>query len=289
MAEQGLLVGWFFVLGAVIGSFLNVVIYRLPRGMSLISPPSHCPACNHRIRWSDNIPVLAWLALRGKCRDCRSPISVRYPAVEAATGCMFALLAAMVFFFDGANLPAREMGEASSSGTPAWTLTQLYPILLYHLLLLCTLFAAAMIEIDRQRVPASLFAPALAVGVIAPFFWPCLRPVAAWPGLEGSLGAAADCAAGLAAGGVLAYAAWRVAGSKSPGTPLGLLCVGVFLGWQAICCLGFVVVLLALSAAALGRGRSRPLGPLGAWLFAATLAWILAWSPIVALAKRITG
>lgn len=71
------------ILGGAIGSFLNVVIWRVPEGMSLISPPSHCPKCGHPIRIHDNIPVLGWILLRGKCRDCREPISLRYPIVEA--------------------------------------------------------------------------------------------------------------------------------------------------------------------------------------------------------------
>jgi leader peptidase (prepilin peptidase) / N-methyltransferase len=301
MIEQGLLVGWFFAVGAAIGSFLNVVVYRTPRGMSLITPPSHCPTCKHRIRWFDNIPIVAWLALGGRCRDCRSRISVRYPAVEAATACMFALLAATVFFFNGANLPA---GTVHGTGNPVSCDEidpRLYGILLYHLLLLCTLLAAGLIEIDGQDAPASLFAPALAVGVIAPWVYPYLRPVAAWPGLHGWLGSAADCIAGLAAGGTWGCLASLFKGNRPifagaeigtvpRGVPLGLLCVGVFLGWQAVCGVGFVVVLLASAAAVLGKRRNNRLfGPLGAWLYALTLGWILAWSPIVDLVKRITG
>ena len=74
--------------GAAIGSFLNVVIYRLPRGESLVHPASHCPGCEHAIRPYDNVPVLAWLWLRGRCRDCRIKISARYPGVEALTAAL---------------------------------------------------------------------------------------------------------------------------------------------------------------------------------------------------------
>ena len=79
-----------FVLGLVIGSFLNVVAYRLPRGESLAHPPSRCPNCGAPVRPYDNIPVLSWLVLRGRCRSCGHPISARYPLVELTTGLLFA-------------------------------------------------------------------------------------------------------------------------------------------------------------------------------------------------------
>jgi leader peptidase (prepilin peptidase) / N-methyltransferase len=78
--------------GLIIGSFLNVVAYRLPRGESLAHPPSHCPSCGTPIKPYDNIPVLSWLLLRGRCRNCRAPISPRYPLVEATTGVLYALV-----------------------------------------------------------------------------------------------------------------------------------------------------------------------------------------------------
>ena len=81
------------VLGAVVGSFLNVVIYRLPRGESLVSPGSHCPGCGGAVRAYDNVPLVSWVALRGRCRACRTRISARYPAVEAATAVLFAAAA----------------------------------------------------------------------------------------------------------------------------------------------------------------------------------------------------
>jgi leader peptidase (prepilin peptidase)/N-methyltransferase len=79
------------VLGLALGSFLNVVIYRLPRHESLVRPGSHCPNCGHPVRFYDNIPILSWLLLRGRCRDCEAPISARYPLVEAITGVAFVL------------------------------------------------------------------------------------------------------------------------------------------------------------------------------------------------------
>jgi hypothetical protein len=81
------------ILGLVIGSFLNVVIHRLPRGASLSHPGSHCTACGAPVRWFDNVPLLSWLVLQGRCRSCAAPISWRYPAVELATGLLFAAIA----------------------------------------------------------------------------------------------------------------------------------------------------------------------------------------------------
>ncbi|UCN16419.1 prepilin peptidase [Cellulomonas iranensis] len=80
------------VLGLAVGSFLNVVVWRVPRDESVVRPPSACPACGHPIRPRDNVPVVSWLLLRGRCRDCDAPISVRYPLVEATTSVLFALV-----------------------------------------------------------------------------------------------------------------------------------------------------------------------------------------------------
>src|SRR5829696_6040824 len=88
------------LLGAVIGSFLNVVIWRLPRGESLASPGSHCPACGAPVRAFDNVPVVSWVLLRGRCRNCGAPISPRYPAVELITAVVFAAVVAARGFDD---------------------------------------------------------------------------------------------------------------------------------------------------------------------------------------------
>ncbi|MDQ6849761.1 MAG: prepilin peptidase [Actinomycetota bacterium] len=82
------------LLGLAVGSFLNVVIYRIPRGESLVRPGSHCPACGEAVRARHNVPVLGWLLLRGRCVDCRAPISVRYPLVETVTALLFVAVTA---------------------------------------------------------------------------------------------------------------------------------------------------------------------------------------------------
>ena len=90
-----LILGCSFV-GLLIGSFVNVVAYRVPEGISIVRPSSACPVCAAPIRPRDNLPVLSWLLLRGRCRDCGAPISVRYPIVELATGLLFGAAAAIV-------------------------------------------------------------------------------------------------------------------------------------------------------------------------------------------------
>jgi leader peptidase (prepilin peptidase) / N-methyltransferase len=291
MTEEILLIAWFFVLGAVIGSFLNVVVYRLPNGMSLVVPPSHCPACNHRIRWFDNIPIVSWLVLGRRCRDCHASISARYPIVEGITAVMFALLTAAELTFKGINLPVREIYKIGNITITSGNDADVYGILLYHLLLMCTLFTAALIEIDRHDAPRRLFVPALVSGVIAALIWPYLRPVPAWPSLSGWLCRICDGTAGLAAGGLLGYIAWLVKGAKSPGgTAWGLLCVGVFLGWQAVFGIAFVIIIFAFVEKALRKCRKRTdLWPLSVWLYTVTLGWILAWSQIVDLARQGLG
>jgi leader peptidase (prepilin peptidase)/N-methyltransferase len=127
------------VLGLAVGSFLNVVIWRVPRGESVVSPGSHCPGCGHSVRPVDNIPLVSWLALRGRCRDCRARISVRYPLVEAGTAVLFALLA--VRFGWAAALPA-------------------------FLYLGAVGVALALIDLDLKRLPNALTLPSYAVGVV---------------------------------------------------------------------------------------------------------------------------
>jgi leader peptidase (prepilin peptidase) / N-methyltransferase len=96
VARTWIIVVFAVAVGLCVGSFLNVVLYRLPRGMSVAMPPSACPACGHLIRWRDNIPVLSWLLLRGRCRDCRNPVSIRYPLIEAGTAVVAGAIALAV-------------------------------------------------------------------------------------------------------------------------------------------------------------------------------------------------
>ena len=122
------------VLGLAVGSFLNVVIYRVPRKESVVRPRSHCPSCDTQLRETDNVPVVSWLVLRGRCRTCGEPISVRYPLVELATGVLFAG-AALRFGFDW-PLPA-------------------------FLLFLAALLALALIDLEHYLLPNRIIYPTL--------------------------------------------------------------------------------------------------------------------------------
>jgi leader peptidase (prepilin peptidase)/N-methyltransferase len=127
------------LVGLVVGSFLNVVIWRVPRGESVVSPPSHCPGCDRPVRPRDNIPVLSWLLLRGRCRDCREPISPRYPLVEAGTAAVFVLLAASI---------------------------GLEPELPAFLYLGAICVALALIDIDVKRLPNVIVLPSYPVALV---------------------------------------------------------------------------------------------------------------------------
>lgn len=246
---------WVMVMGGVIGSFLNVVVYRIAAGKSLITPGSQCPACNHPIRWFDNLPVLGWLILRGRCRDCHTAISPRYPIVEALTATMFLVLGWVECLGGGINLPIDN---------------SLMAIYACHLLLLCTLLAAALIEYDGHRAPLKLFLPAIIAGALPPLFWHD-----SWTGWI------ADSVAGLAVGslgGWLVYLASRDLGRKA--TFLGPVCVGLFLGWQAAAVVSLLTVVCYLLLIRTARLPTR-LSPTG-WLTIFTFGWILGWAELAA-------
>lgn len=126
------------LLGLAIGSFLNVVVWRVPRGESVVRPPSHCPGCAAPIAPRDNIPVVSWLLLRRACRSCGSPISARYPLVELSTAALFA--AAAVRF--GAD-----------------------PVLPAYLYLMAISVALALIDVDHKRLPNAIVLPSYPVAV----------------------------------------------------------------------------------------------------------------------------
>ncbi len=145
---------WFFVLGAVVGSFLNVLIYRLPNGLSINEPRrSFCPLCKHPIAWRDNIPVLSYLLLGGRCRNCHAPISMRYPLVETVTGLLYAL----IYFRQGAQA-GTEMGQV-----------------VIMLLLVSLLVVASAVDMDWLIIPDEISFFGIAGGLLAGFLLPGLH------------------------------------------------------------------------------------------------------------------
>ena len=138
--------------GACIGSFLNVVIYRLPLGQSIVSPPSRCPKCGYRLQWYDNVPVIGWVLLGGRCRKCKNPISIQYPIVELITALLFVLV--------------------------VW-LTPPGPLLVTRLLFVCILIVLFGIDLEHQILPNSITLPGIVTGLLLSLIAP--------PGLRDAL------------------------------------------------------------------------------------------------------
>lgn len=139
-----------FALGACVGSFLNVVAYRVPAGRSVVSPPSRCPSCGSRLRWHENLPVLGWLVLRGRCRRCRCSISLVYPAMEVFTGLLF--LALFLTLYTGGST-----GLAASLGNAWWQTLGFagsWPGFVVVLTLFGCLVAATLIDARTFLIPA---------------------------------------------------------------------------------------------------------------------------------------
>ncbi len=199
-----ILVGFTFIFGAVVGSFLNVVILRLPnRGSSVVYPASHCPSCKTDILWYDNIPIISYLLLGGKCRACKSKISIQYPIVELSMGLLtLALL--------------EKFG--------------LTPELLVYFIFSAALMVIIFIDIHHQIIPDSISLPGILIGFGCSFF---INPIS-WQ----------DSGLGIIIGGGILYsvALGYYVITKRDGMGGGdiklLAMIGAFLGWQ---CLLFVI------------------------------------------------
>ena len=158
-----------FVIGSCVGSFLNVLIYRLPRHISIVRPGSYCPKCNHPIIWYDNIPLLSWLLLRRLCRHCGQSISATYPLVELVTATLFTLLyAAYMVIGLREDMPP----FASGPGPADWA------VLALHLWLIAALLAASVIDLRLSIIPLSITSLTAGVALVLhglfpqPMLWP---------------------------------------------------------------------------------------------------------------------
>ncbi len=296
---------WTFSFGAMIGSFLNVVVYRLPRGESIVLRGSHCPRCGAPIASRDNLPIVGWLLLGGRCRICRGAISPRYPIVEFLTASLFLTLYFVQLRSGGANLPVRTPNHYTGV---VWiifyTRWDLVGLTAYHAYLLCTLLAWSLIEGDGQRVPRRAAGVSLLLGLIPLLIWPSLVLVPLSESGAANLSpdtwrvhlitVLAGGAAGAFFGWLLTLFAPQRPGTARPSTgatpTVGSTLIGLGLGWQAIA--------LSVAAAAVIRGVAVALltrspdphpnqlaqrVPATAYLFLAVFAHHLFWRPLYQL------
>ncbi|MDD5131778.1 MAG: prepilin peptidase [bacterium] len=241
-----------FLFGLLFGSFANVCIYRLPRNESIVFPASHCPACNNLIPWYDNIPVLSFMLLRGKCRSCKQSISWRYPVVELITGILFSALYLKYYFT--------------------------FYFWLYALVSLA-LVVITFVDLQEQIIPDELSYGLMVAGTVFSFFNndlylqiifyfpPVLnRLVASYVGL-------------LVGGGILYFIAWISRGGMGGGDIKLAAGLGTFLGWENTLMMlgisflfgGVVGVVLLLS----GKKKRKDPIPFGPFIAAATIVVIL--------------
>lgn len=251
------------LVGAAVGSFLNVVVHRVPAGVSVVRPPSACPACGCGIRSRDNVPVLGWLVLRGRCRDCAEPISARYPLVEAGTAVLFAAVTVGTLL----------------AGSP-WVLPA-------HLYLAAIAVALALIDLEHHRLPDAIVLPSYAVSAV-------LLLLAA--GGTGEWGALLRAGIAMAA---LYGLYFLLAVAKPGGMGFGdVKLAGVlglhlgFAGWSAVVVGTFSAFLLGgvvgVALIAVERASRRTAIPFGPFMLAGAGIGLAVGEPLVAAYLRLT-
>ncbi len=230
------------VLGLMVGSFLNVCIGRLPAGLSIVSPPSRCPKCNTALAWRDNVPVLSWIWLGGKCRTCQVPISPRYPIVE--------LITAAVFVVQALTLDVSPLQHSTA-------MIELASRLVFSALLVALLAT----DLETFRLPN----PLTYTGVVAGLVFSLLGP----PGIVSSL-----IGAGIGAGVLLGIRQLWLSVKGVDGLGLGdvkmLAMIGAFLGWPHVWVVllfsSVVGAVVGIGLALTGRGTMQSKLPFGVFL-----------------------
>lgn len=238
-----------FIIGSFIGSFLNVCIYRLPRGESLILPPSHCVHCNHKIYWFDNIPFLSYLVLRGKCRFCARPISFRYFVVEFLTALL--LLTFYVFF----GLSAKFFISS---------------------ILGAALIVSTFIDFEHHLIPDIITIPGIFIGLLASLLFPSIL------GESRPLGAVMNSLTGVLIGGGSIYAVGVLGKLAFKKEAMGdgdvklMAMIGAFVGWKLVL---FIFFLAPFFGAPVGiiikLKEKKSIIPYGPYLSIATIIAIL--------------
>jgi leader peptidase (prepilin peptidase)/N-methyltransferase len=243
LTARVLLYGWLFALGATVGSFLNVVVYRLPRGINLAIPGSFCPHCGHPIRLSDNVPILSWLALRARCRDCGGRIALRYFLVELLAATTFLAVLTGEHF-----LPTGVIGFVTRRPLTPYDGAAFWGMYGLHLVLLLTLYAAVLIAGDGFRVPRRLYGPVLVLGSVLPLIWPDVRSVPALSAWQmGWKAALVDGAIGLVVGLVVgaAFDALVRGRSRHVSGAWMISAIGIVFGWQRVLWIGPLAALVS--------------------------------------------
>ncbi len=245
---------WLFMFGGAIGSFLNVVVWRIPLGMSIAAGGSRCPFCRTEILLADNIPIFGWIKLRGRCRSCRLPISPRYPLVELALATAFLLVAISELFFACSAMPALDPPAIPGfSQILLWRRWDLGGVFFYHTTLVTLLVGAALFSLDGNRTPVSYNVFALLVATLV-LIWPVLHPIAPAdvplqglpPWMIAGLSLLTGAAVGLAGGLILAVTQRFVSGATGAGNIVFMFVwTGAFLGWKLVLLAGPMAILLA--------------------------------------------
>jgi leader peptidase (prepilin peptidase)/N-methyltransferase len=269
-AGRWFLIGAAAVLGGIFGSFMNVVAYRLPLRMSLSRPASRCPACQRPIRWYDNVPVLGWIWLGGRCRDCGVKISVRYPLVEAVVAGIAGLLA---WRATGSWIP-----DAAIDGGGVFQV-DIVRFSLY-LLLMCTIVSAALIEFDGHVPPARLIWLPCGAGLLAQLAWPGLLPEGEWIKRDGAWAGLSGMLTAIVIGAGPWLCAWpgrRGSGIARANAALGeLALVGAFLGDAQV--MSIAVASMTMFCVVQLAARTWPAAGRSGWaacLATVTLVWLL--------------
>jgi leader peptidase (prepilin peptidase)/N-methyltransferase len=235
--------------GALIGSFLNVCIHRLPRGASIVWPASACPTCGRGLSWFENVPILSYAFLRGRCRTCRAPISARYPIVEALTAAMFGL---------------------------AWWYYGPGPLLASRLIFGCALIVLFAIDLEHQLLPNIITIPGIAIG----FLLSVINP----PGWKSSL---IGIVLGGGVLFLIAEGYYRI--RHEEGLGMGdvkmLAMIGAFLGWQltllSLMIASVAGTIIGLALIASGRGTMKYALPFGTFLSIGAAASAAVGQPIL--------
>jgi leader peptidase (prepilin peptidase) / N-methyltransferase len=247
VADFASLILWGTV-GACIGSFVNVVAYRLPLGISLVYPPSRCPSCNSTLGPTENIPILGWLLLKGRCKNCQAPISARYPLVEAL----------MALLFIGVALSG-QVGTSSSWGA-----------VIGYSLWTAALVSLALVDWDTMELPDEITRPFVALGVLFHTLVPLLIT---HEGNQASLGLMQSLWGIVLALGLfdlLSYGSEKLLGKEGMGGGDAKLAamLGAWLGWQGLLvalAVGFlsgaIGGVLAIALKWIKQGEVFPFGP----------------------------